>query len=705
MPRWEKKTRKSGEDELVPLRDKNSRIKMPMTRFREKKGTIAGGDREGTAQIMAGLLSFYHSQGFDPAAHGNSVKDFPRDLEPWEIKQVRLGNAARFGARAGSRALNEEERLERLQKTMKSIENGKRKQAARDGGARKRGYEDEAEDSQGPSPAPQKRLRRDQGTDAGLAAWDDRYASQQGSPSFQDAQKHGVLENPYAHGTSQGLPYGHPHAYSAPDMPFQHQNFQMHSTPMRTPVNYSQNSLGLEVPFTPVQHEQYQPPYVNSHTLVRRSPYENVSDQMPRYVSRCSNSYYSESSHLQNAAETMRNRVPGLRRPQQVPGGGYQSGPTQSDHQYMAQSEQTSNIHSQYPSSGQMNNNRFDPPSQRPFPTANSTPKLGGNTLGPGGRQVQHVPTQILGKRRQQVSEDVEIIENPNYGSQHKRRMVETIPHSSLGLPQKRQKTDGASDAQPTPQRRRQTRQHPRTQFYGAMGAPQPFAPPGNFFRSMQPSDNGNNIVERRLETPEMLSREMGGAFGGFDTDVGFGGYAAQDTSAAFMRQPEYHQPTPTGHGAQHVPGYVGRNESLEELDEYIQDSLQDQGRQNLGGYAVYGQNRAPENIYERPRMPGSGGYNMLPVQASDFPPSQLNVGQASSNSHQVPGHEVAYQASPQRYDMNAYPSYGHQVPGVAEAQGLNHPHERMRRERWTSGNEDGYLPHLQSNSNYIYPG
>ena len=167
MPRWEQKKDKNGRFTVQPLREKNTRINMPMTRFREKKGTIAGGDREGSNVIRAGLLSFYQHHGFDPVASGNSTKGFWRDLEPWEVKQVRLGNAASFGARAGDRALDDEARRDRYQKMLASIDKGQRKQAAKNRGkAGKRRIEEEGAGSQGLSLGPEKRRRLGQNGDA-----------------------------------------------------------------------------------------------------------------------------------------------------------------------------------------------------------------------------------------------------------------------------------------------------------------------------------------------------------------------------------------------------------------------------------------------------------------------------------------------------------------------------------------------------------
>lgn len=188
MPRYEKKFYKDGSSEIVPLKDRNTRINMPMLRFRERKGTIAGSDREGTANIMAGLLNFYHNEGFDPVASGNSVKRFWRDLKRWEVMEVKSGNTARFGGRAGSRAVDDETRKENHQKMLKSIENGKKRAAKSAGAAGRKLQADEDVSSQACSPGVQKRRRRGQDVDAGFAPWDEQYARQQEFSTFEGGQ-------------------------------------------------------------------------------------------------------------------------------------------------------------------------------------------------------------------------------------------------------------------------------------------------------------------------------------------------------------------------------------------------------------------------------------------------------------------------------------------------------------------------------------
>ena len=46
---------KKGNLVIVELRSKNIRINMPMLRFQEKKGTIAGEDRKGSDVMRDGL--------------------------------------------------------------------------------------------------------------------------------------------------------------------------------------------------------------------------------------------------------------------------------------------------------------------------------------------------------------------------------------------------------------------------------------------------------------------------------------------------------------------------------------------------------------------------------------------------------------------------------------------------------------------------
>ena len=259
MPRWERKRNKNGGYDRVPLKDRNTRVNMPMSRFRERKGTIAGGDREGTPEIMAGLLRFYRSNGFDPVAAGNSVKAFPRDLEPWEIKEVRLGNAARFGVRAGRRALDDDKRQEKHQKRLKSIENGKNKKAARNEDdskkrPREEEEEEEAEGSHSTALDPQKRRRGGQEVNLGPANWDERYVDIE-QPSYPQGDQYGFgyPNNPNAYGNFQ------PSQYTNGGLPMANQYSYPGEQPMLVPnqSNFYQSSTS----YTPVQNNFFQSPY------------------------------------------------------------------------------------------------------------------------------------------------------------------------------------------------------------------------------------------------------------------------------------------------------------------------------------------------------------------------------------------------------------------------------------------------------------
>ena len=232
MPRWEHYTDKNGVLQIRELRNKNTRINMPMTRFREKKGTIANGDRQGSDVVRAGLLSFYHHHGFDPVALGNSTRGFPRDLKPWEVKQVRLGNLAKFGARAGSRAVGEEERKEKLEKAVESINKGKKRQAAEnlDGDhAATRGTQDEGTVTAGP----RKRRRRVKEADAGPAPRDEGYPGQNGD-DIQGDLLHRQQQGDFQASLAQQERFN---AYSAHQTSFQYPNMPTQPLPVQTQPN------------------------------------------------------------------------------------------------------------------------------------------------------------------------------------------------------------------------------------------------------------------------------------------------------------------------------------------------------------------------------------------------------------------------------------------------------------------------------------
>ena len=341
MPREEMKTDKFGNSSLIPLKNKNSRINMPMLRFREKKGTIAGSDREGTDVIMAGLRRFYSHHGFDPVAAGNSVKAFERDLEPWEVKEVRLGNISQFGGRAGRRALDDATRESNRQKTLKAIQNGKKRQAAK----RKRSREDDDADSQVSSVGPPKRRRRDQEVDPGLAAFDDGYIGQQAAPTFENGHN-GYAFQPSLY-QQQG---GYVQAMGPPQ------------------VQYS--AYGPSSFPTPAPRRTQQRPYGGVDMQATRSPYVNTQAPAPLNNSVLNSQYYPEDQYPR-----FNTGVQGFgpRGPQQTSRFTMTPNPRMS-----AEVQRQRHVESPY-----------------------SVPRPAANTLAPGGRREQQAPRQVLGKRRQ----------------------------------------------------------------------------------------------------------------------------------------------------------------------------------------------------------------------------------------------------------------------------------------------------------------
>ena len=131
MPRQIERTTK-GVVFLKSLGTKNTHINMPMQRFRDIAGCVAGAVRDGSTEITAGLLKFFASHGFDPAESG-STRGFGRNLEPWERKEVKLGNAGKYPRRSGARAVGLNKRKEVHDKMLKTIEAGKTKDAAKAG--------------------------------------------------------------------------------------------------------------------------------------------------------------------------------------------------------------------------------------------------------------------------------------------------------------------------------------------------------------------------------------------------------------------------------------------------------------------------------------------------------------------------------------------------------------------------------------------
>lgn len=131
MPRQIQREKK-GVVSVKYLGTKNTHVNMPMQRFRDTAGCIAGARREGSRVIIEGLLKLFGHHGFDPAKSG-STRGFPRNLKPWEKMEVKLGNAGSYSNRAGTRALNGQKRKATHEKMLKAIDNGKKRDAAKGG--------------------------------------------------------------------------------------------------------------------------------------------------------------------------------------------------------------------------------------------------------------------------------------------------------------------------------------------------------------------------------------------------------------------------------------------------------------------------------------------------------------------------------------------------------------------------------------------
>ena len=475
MPRYEKVKDKRNNSAMVPLRSINTRINMPMLRFREKKGTIAGSDRDGTDEIMDGLRRFYHHHGFDPVAEGNSVKAFPRDLEPWEVKQLKLRNTSQFGSRAGHRALDHDARQANMRKTLKAIENGKKRQAAKDGdGARKRNREGDDPDFQGSSVGPPQRHRRGQEVDPGLAALNEGFIGQQAAPTFNHGQNG----------------YG-----SQPNFVQQYGGYAQATRPPQ--VRYS--DYGPQTFDFPARRSQQQP-YGGVDLQATRSPRVNTQAPAPLDNSLLASQYYPEDQiprfniGVQNV---------GSRGPQQT-----SRFATPQNPRMPAQVQQQRHVESPY-----------------------SVPTPGGNSLAPGGGRVQQAPRQVLEKRRQRDVpefgvEDTEWpvpaarksgsmnLNIPN-GSGQQHHNVQTHSDANSNPAHKRQRHNPPPVTQPTQQRRGHHSQMPPPSRYGAGGAPTPLMPLDPTFGGAQPGSNSLGNAEVQLQSPATIARELDELFQG----------------------------------------------------------------------------------------------------------------------------------------------------------------------------------------------
>ncbi len=639
MPRWEKKRTRDGQEELIPLRDKNTRINMPMTRFREKKGTIAGGDRDGTAEVMVGLTNFYHYNNFDPVASGNSVKGFPRDFETWEIKAVRLGNAAKLGHRAGQRAVGDTKRAQNFDKLLKSIKTGREKHEGKKGDVtRKRRSEDEVADNTHTNSDPQKRRRRGQEVNVGFATWDTQYASPQGAPTIEDGQHvYGGQSNPYSHQQRGSFPASAPpqtHFHGASESPYQQRHQQVQPASMENRVSFNQDFSGISPSFTPVQNPLYQSPYGRLQMQATRSPYESAS-------------------------RTLHNRP-------------------------------MSNVVPVYRPYNPFNHDQDGPPVQRqePIQRPNGALNGGGNSLGPGGRVEHQVLKlkQVLGKRRLQDSGEADSHAEWDHGTSQQQTNVQVSRDPELGASSKRQRINEIPGTESMPQRRHRPDRTSRPTYYGAGGAPVPFPLLSNVSGTSRPELGSQMAAKVPWKSPEELYREMGGVFGIFNPNTGSGMNVGQGMGPP---QPARPQQMMDGREPKQVLGKHGRGESMDQYTEGMympQQNLAEQGpRERLDARERDDDMPAPKRRF----MPRTEGYYAPPTQApkaqvvkkmrlaerdAHLPPPQLYINQTVPTPYQTPRAEGAPPRPQQQSPMNGAAVSSHQSSHLASTQRLDRP-------------------------------
>ena len=477
MPRWEQVKAKNGKMAVVELRNKNTRINMPMTRFRERKGTIAGGDRQGSEAIRAGLLNFYLHHDFDPAANGNSVKGFWRDLEPWEVKQVRLGNKAKFGNRAGKRALGEDKRKVEYEKTVKSIENGRKREAAtRGGNAPQRHFQDEEDDVGSSNLASQKRVHREPA-----------YApSRSGGSSSRGRGKKASSSRTQRYGTFGGVQsaYENPNpadVFQEPQAPrYNNRLSERRDIPRFTGLG-NDLAAGFELPEKTTQSA--------GHGWAAQNPYGFGGN---------SGMQHGSSQWSREQASSARPYVPQNElRGSNAYGPGYSNYDNGRNNAYLLEEHRQrasySGRNDHFPSSGYTDQSPYGPPERSE------------NTLGADGRKAYQAPKKVLGKRREQDAGEIEDDEHrtkrkatgalrqvsiapsqdvgsggPNLPTQAEQEQAnaQPSPDAETDASHSRQGNGGAPGAQPKPQGRRQTGKAPQPKRYGAEGAPKPLPPP-----------------------------------------------------------------------------------------------------------------------------------------------------------------------------------------------------------------------------------
>lgn len=669
MPRYERmKNKTTGNFEIVELRGKNTRINMPMTRFREKKGTIAGEDREGSDVIRDGLRNFYQQNGFDPVAAGNSTKSFWRDLEPWEVKEVRAGNAAKFGKRAGSRAIPEDKRQENIQKIQKSIDNGKRRRAAENGNTGNPSQNQSADDDE-PGLGP-----------GGISAWDNSGAS-----SRQGRGINAIPSNPQpyvTHGAVQ-TPHQYPNpmaAYEQPQVrPYNNDQYQpsypeigVANATYLDPLQPTTQRGGQTWAQSPYQTQR--PYQMNGSSGTQRGPVQSIpwqpspnSTYVPGHILRqtreSGNEYMPSPAPGYDFQDAYRGYTPPpsrrMRREPVVNEAEYNPYVAEENRQRMLRQGRSDEFaRANMVPNRPMSKTKFgysfpshqivEP--QAPLQSTNRALKPNRSTLGPGGHQLYEAPDQVLGKRRQQGAGDAGVanqypqsrVAAVHQGMQQEEVNIQGIPESDVGPSQKRQRKNGNAAPAPKPQHRRPAGKTPQPKRYGAEGAPEPRLLPEESSGALNsPIVIMDDDAESPLISPEELFRTMGPAFS-FDRITGaYGVRGAGPNVAAANAGPHGsagHQdpanwnvfgglnggPEPQSPYLQHVPELY---ETQQILGKRRQAELMEQSNNDIYMLQQYLAEQGPKerNMNEREDTHGpepkrrlmalTGGYYTPPVQ------------------------------------------------------------------------------------------
>lgn len=480
MPRWEKGKDKEGNLVVRELRSKNTRINMPMTRFREKKGTIAGGDRLGTSVIIDGLKIFYHHHGFDPVTAGNSTKGFWRDLQPWEVNEVRLGNVAHFGAKAGTRALDEKKREEKLQKLVKSIENGRNKDVVKNqGDAGKRPAQNHNGDVDDYDLAPHKRVYQRPGFLPGRSV-----KAKSGGISNERRGKKASSSKTQRYGT-----------YGAMPTPSQNSNpIDMHQELQTEPYGTEQTfPTGQYVPQQiPRGGIEYEPVRIHGGYA------------LPQTLGKQRQDVFNEAGHMSN------NHY-GLPAPRQEPFEGTSGASKRSG-------------------------NTLGPGGRK----VHLAPR---QILGKRGQQevAEIEDSKVWAKKEAtKARRPVTIAQSHNFksgspaipnGTHHQQSNVETNSDPDVGSRQKRRRNNRTPGTEPKPQRRRrQNGKTPQPKRYGAGGAPEPLMPLDHLFGTTQPASDFGWDTVGPLMSPEEIRQKLGGIFDLDGSDHDNNGDAFNDT-------------------------------------------------------------------------------------------------------------------------------------------------------------------------------